>query len=158
MKSGVQMENDILELERPELFGLITVPIRGDNRGKLVAVENMNGIPFEMKRIFMIYGTSSDAVRGAHANRDSSFAFLTIAGSCRVRLKTHKGTIADEELASPDKLLWIDRMVWKEMYDFSDDCILVVISDHLYNPHEYINGFDEYKTIMAEWVANGRNS
>ena len=39
MKSGVQMENDILELERPELFGLITVPIRGDNRGKLVAVD-----------------------------------------------------------------------------------------------------------------------
>lgn len=152
------MGNDILELGRSELFGLAAVPIRGDNRGKLVVIENMNGIPFNMKRIFMIYGTTSDAVRGAHANKDSSFAFMAMTGSCRVRLKTHEGVVADEKLDSPGKLFWIERMVWKEMYDFSDDCTLVVISDHLYNPHEYINDFDEYKAIMAEWVTNGRNS
>ena len=58
---------------------------RGDERGWLVAVEGMKDIPFEIKRIFYIYGTKGDAVRGKHANRRSEFVLINVCGECKVR-------------------------------------------------------------------------
>lgn len=130
-----------------ELYGLVDLPVRGDDRGNLVVVEQLKEVPFELKRMFAIYGTVGDEPRGSHANLRSRFGFLCLNGSCRVRLMAPDGEFASVDLDSPSKLLWIERMVWKEMCDFSEDCVLVVVSDNLYDPEEYIHSYDDYKNM-----------
>ena len=129
--------------------GINRLLIRGDQDGKLVAVEAMANLPFPLKRMFAIYGSNPDVIRGGHANRDSSFGFLCLAGSCDVRLldADHK-VVCEERLDSPDKLFWIGPMVWKEMYNFSTDCVLTVLSDCLYDPDEYVYDFAEYADLL----------
>ena len=53
----------------------------GDERGHLVVVEGMDDIPFDIARIFYIYGSANDVVRGQHANRKSQFVLINVAGS-----------------------------------------------------------------------------
>ena len=109
----------------------------GDERGKLVAIESLKNIPFEIKRIFYIYGTSKDAIRGQHANKKSQFILINLSGSCKVRLYDD-----NEEyivvLDKPNLGLHIPTMVWKDMYDFSEDSVLLTLSSELYDKDEYI--------------------
>lgn len=109
----------------------------GDERGKLVAIESLKDVPFEIKRIFYIYGTKNDAVRGQHANKKSEFVLICISGRCKVRLYDND----DErivELDKPGKGLYIPRLVFKDMYDFSDDAVLLSLSNEYYDKDEYI--------------------
>ncbi|MBP5428145.1 MAG: FdtA/QdtA family cupin domain-containing protein [Clostridia bacterium] len=112
---------------------------RGDERGQLVVVEALKDIPFEIKRIFYIYGANEDTVRGRHANKKSDFVFINLAGSCKIRL--YDGT---EEyvvtLDRPNVGLYVPKLVWKDMYDFSSDAVLLTLSDEYYDPTEYIRG------------------
>lgn len=115
----------------------------GDSRGQMCVIESMDTVPFEIKRIFYDYNTVGSESRGNHANKNSSFAFISIAGSCVVKLNDGKNqeTVV---LNSPRKMLIINPMVWKEMNSFSDDNVLMVISDHHYDVNEYVNSYKEY--------------
>lgn len=115
----------------------------GDERGRLVIAESNKDIPFEIKRIFYIYGTEKDTVRGQHANRNSEFVFLNIKGSSKILIDDGKEKRIIE-LDKPNKGLYINKMVWKDMYDFSDDSILLVLSSELYDAKEYIRNYDEF--------------
>lgn len=115
----------------------------GDEKGRLVVIEGMHDIPFEIKRVFYIYGSDSDVVRGKHANRRSEFVLINICGSLKVWV--HDGQ--KEEifvLDSPHTGIYLPKMVWKNMYDFSSDSILLVLASEPYDPEEYIRDFDEY--------------
>lgn len=109
----------------------------GDERGKLVAIESFKEVPFEIKRIFYIYGTTPDTVRGQHANKKSEFVLINLKGSCKVRLYDD-----DEEyiveLNKPNIGLYIPKLVWKDMYDFSGDSLLLSISNEPYDKTEYV--------------------
>lgn len=123
---------------------LIQFPIHGDERGNLVVAEEFDVIPFDIKRIFYIYNTSGDVTRGNHANRRSEFVMIAMHGSCKVKVFDREG----EEtfvLSSADIGLFLPKMTWKEMYDFSEDCVLMVIANTLYDRNEYIHTFDEFK-------------
>ena len=113
----------------------------GDDKGKLVAIESFKDVPFEIKRIFYIYGVSNDLIRGQHANRKSEFVLINLAGSCKVRLYNE-----NEEyvvvLDKPSIGLYIPKLVWKDMFDFSNDSILLAISNCLYDKDEYIRKGD----------------
>ncbi|MES0862933.1 FdtA/QdtA family cupin domain-containing protein [Ruegeria sp. SCPT10] len=135
------------ENDYTELYGLVELPVRGDCRGNLVVIEQLKELPFELKRMFAIYGTVGNEPRGSHANRRSRFGFLCLNGSCSVKLIAPEGEFANVQLDSPSKLLWIEKMVWKEMCDFSNDCVLVVVSDSYYDPEEYIYSFEDYRTM-----------
>lgn len=114
----------------------------GDLRGKLVVIEGTKDIPFEIKRIFYIYGTSSDVIRGQHANKISRFILINLSGECKVKVNDGK----NEEvfiLNKPNQGIYLDRMVWKDMYDFSEDSILLVLSDSEYISDEYIRNIEE---------------
>ena len=121
----------------------------GDERGKMIVVEGGQAVPFEIKRLFYIYGASAEAVRGQHANKYSSFAMFCVAGSCKVRV-----TDGTEEtvvtLDRPDTGLYIPRLLWKDMYDFSPDCVLLVLADTHYDGNEYFRDFEEYKNMMTK--------
>ena len=70
---------------------MLEFPQHGDDRGHLVVVEGIKDIPFEIKRIFYIYGSDQEVVRGQHANKRTEFVLINVAGTSKVRVKDGKG-------------------------------------------------------------------
>ncbi len=125
-------------------YKVTDLPVRGDDKGSLIAIEGAKDIPFSVARIFYIYGTQNNIIRGLHANRNSQFVLVCVHGSCDVKIKTPgQDDDAIIHLDAPHKTLWLDKMVWKEMYNFSKDAVLLVLSDHSYDPDEYIHSYDD---------------
>ena len=120
----------------------------GDERGKLVVVEGEQHIPFAIQRVFYIYGSDNEVVRGQHANRESEFVLINVGGTSKVRIDNgHSEAVI--ELNKPMMGLYIPTMVWKDMYDFSEDSILLVLASTHYNGQEYIRDYEEYKKEMG---------
>lgn len=120
----------------------------GDNRGRLVVVEGVKDIPFEIARIFYIYDSDADVVRGQHANRKSEFVLINVAGSCKVKVLDGKGNEAVFILNRPHTGIYLPTMVWKDMYDFSKDSVLLCLASQRYDPQEYIRNYDEFLRIV----------
>ena len=115
----------------------------GDERGKLVVVEGAQDIPFDIQRVFYIYGSDSEVVRGQHANRNSEFVLINVSGSSKVRVDN--GFEEDIiELNRPRMGLYLPTMLWKDMYEFSADSVLLVLANTHYDGHEYIRDYDEF--------------
>lgn len=121
---------------------------RGDERGYLVVVEGGNDIPFDIKRIFYIYGSDTSVIRGQHANRESEFVLINVAGQSKVRVKDGKGNEAVFSLNRPHTGIYLPKMVWKDMYDFSEDSVLLCLASEHYNPEEYIRDYEEFVAIV----------
>ena len=119
----------------------------GDERGKLVVIEGGQAIPFEIKRVFYIYESDSTVVRGQHANKESEFVLINVAGQSKVRITDGFEEMV-VELNKPMMGVYIPRMLWKDMYDFSKDSVLLVLASTHYNGNEYIRDFDEYLEII----------
>lgn len=117
---------------------------RGDERGHLVIVEGSKDIPFDIKRAFYIYGSDTEVVRGRHANRESEFVLINVAGKSKVKVKDGEGNEAIYCLDRPHTGIYLPTMVWKDMYDFSPDSVLLVLASTHYNANEYIRNFDDY--------------
>lgn len=118
---------------------------RGDDRGNLVVIEGMQDIPFEIKRIFYIYGSDAHDIRGQHANRKSEFVFINVCGTTNVKVKDGNGYEDVFILNNPNEGLYIPKMVWKDMYDFSPDSVLLVLSSEHYDAQEYIRNYSEFE-------------
>ncbi len=116
----------------------------GDERGHLVIAEGGKNVPFEIKRVFYIYGSDKDVIRGQHANRESEFVLINVAGKSKVKVKDGKGNKAIYFLDKPHIGLYLPTMVWKEMYDFSEDSVLLVLASTHYDASEYIRNFDDF--------------
>lgn len=130
---------------------MIELPQRGDERGHLVIVEGGIDIPFEIKRAFYIYGSDKDVVRGQHANRKTEFVLINVAGTSKIRVKDGEGNEAIFCLNRPHTGVYLPTMVWKDMYDFSEDSVLLVLASEHYNPDEYIRDYDAFvKEIRQE--------
>ena len=119
----------------------------GDDRGKLVVIEGGQAIPFEIQRVFYIYGSDSTVVRGKHANRESEFVLINVAGKSKVRLTDGIEELIIE-LNKPMMGVYIPKMIWKDMYDFSPDSVLLVLASTHYDSKEYIRDYDEYLNII----------
>lgn len=121
----------------------------GDERGKLVVIEGNISIPFNIQRVFYIYGSDSTVVRGEHANRESEFVLINVAGTSKVRITdgTNEFIVA---LNKPMMGVYIPKMIWKDMYDFSPDSVLLVLASTHYDGKEYIRDYDEYLSLIKE--------
>lgn len=121
----------------------------GDDRGNLIVIEGDGiDIPFDIKRVFYIYGSDATVVRGQHANRQSEFLMVNVSGTSKVRVTNG----LDEEvieLNEPGMGLYLPKMLWKDMYDFSADSVLVVMSNMHYDGSEYIRDYEEYLKEMG---------
>ena len=121
----------------------IQFKVNGDERGKLVVVEGLKDVPFSIARIFYIYGSDTNVVRGCHANRRSEFVLINVSGTSKVKVtdgKNEKLYVLDK----PYKGIYIPKMVWKDKYDFSEDAVLLVLSSEPYDVEEYIRDYQEY--------------
>ena len=115
----------------------------GDERGKLVVIEGGQAIPFDIKRVFYIYESDATVVRGQHANRESEFVLVNVAGKSKVRITDGKEEFI-VELNEPRMGVYIPKMIWKDMYDFSPDSVLLVLASTHYDGSEYIRDYEEY--------------
>lgn len=126
---------------------MIRFPVHKDQRGALVVAEGGKEIPFPISRLFYIYGGGNE-VRGRHANRESEFVMVCVSGSCR--LKVHDGCREHFfTLDDPGIGVYLPRMTWKEMYDFSEDAVLLCIASTPYDPNEYIRDLDLFLKEMG---------
>ena len=121
---------------------------KGDERGHLVIVEGNRDIPFDIQRIFYIYGSDADVVRGQHANRRTEFVLINVAGTSKVRVRDGKGNEALYSLNRPHTGIYLPNMIWKDMLDFSEDSVLLVLASEHYDPEEYIRDYDEFVKIV----------
>mgnify|MGYP002640383456 CR=1 FL=1 len=125
-------------------YNLLSFKVFGDSRGKLVSLENNKNIPFEIKRVYYIYDTLPDEVRGKHAHKNLEQIIIAIDGACQFILDDG---IKREKvwLNRPDEGLYIGKNIWREMHHFSYGCKLMVLASDYYKEEEYIRDYDEYK-------------
>ena len=124
-------------------FKVIDFQELGDPRGHLVVAESNKEVPFLIQRIFYIYGTKDGVVRGQHANRESEFMLINLQGSVKIVIDDgrQKDTVI---LNKAHQGVYLDKMVWKDMCEFSSDSILLVLSSMPYDSSEYIRDYDEF--------------
>lgn len=115
----------------------------GDDRGQLVAIEECKDIPFDIKRVYYMYDTVNEAVRGKHAHKSLDQVLICTSGSCKVLLDDGKDKYT-VELNKPYEGLYIGNAIWREMYDFSSDAVLMVLASNYYDESDYIRDYNEY--------------
>jgi dTDP-4-dehydrorhamnose 3,5-epimerase-like enzyme len=127
----------------------------GDERGSLVAIEigNQKEIPFDVKRVYYIYRTEEGVSRGYHAHKELKQVVFAISGSCQMVLDdgTKRSTVT---LDSPTKGILIENFVWREMHNFTQDCILLVLASEHYNESDYIRSYDDFKKCNAAVISD----
>ena len=119
--------------------------VHDDERGKLVAVETGKEIPFPIRRVYYIYDTKTDVARGFHAHKKLEQILICMHGSCKIRLDNGKEQTV-VALSDPAEGLYIGHAMWREMFDFSPDAVLVVLASELYDESDYIRNYDEFLT------------
>lgn len=115
----------------------------GDDRGQLVALEEHKDIPFEIKRVYYMYDTGREVRRGYHAHKSLEQILICIHGSCKVLLDNGKEKKI-VSLEKPYEGLYIANYMWREMYEFSEDAVLLVLASELYNEDDYIRDYEEF--------------
>ena len=120
----------------------------GDDRGMLVALEEYKDIPFEIKRVYYMYDTKKDVHRGFHAHKSLEQILICIHGSCKVLLDngTEKKIVS---LEKPYVGLYIANNMWREMYDFSEDAVLMVLASEYYKEEDYIRDYNEFLRMVG---------
>ena len=125
------------------------MPIHGDKRGKLVAIETLQDIPFEIKHVYYMFDTLPDESRGFHAHKTLEQLIIAIDGSCSFIIDD--GIKREKvKLNRPDVALYIGAGMWREIHDFSYGCKLVVLASEHYDDKEYIRDYDMFlKSIKS---------
>lgn len=126
---------------------VIDFNVMGDERGSLISLEQNKNIPFEIKRVYYIFGNKENTRRGFHAHKRLKQVVICVSGSCKFLLDDGNSKI-EISLESPSKGLVIEDMIWREMFDFSEDCVLMVIADSLYDESDYIRNYNEFLELI----------
>lgn len=127
---------------------LIDFQQHGDERGSLVSLEYEKNIPFKIKRVYYIFNTKENVIRGYHAHKNLKQLAICIKGSCEFLLDDGKETCSIV-LDNPNKGLLIESFMWREMSNFSQDCVLLVLADEVYNEMDYVRDYNEFKKMTS---------
>jgi len=122
--------------------------VHGDDRGGLISLEENINVPFTIRRVYYLMDTKQGVHRGLHAHRSLTQMVMCVKGRCHFLLDDGKERI-EMVLENPAQGLIVPPMVWREMYDFSEDCVLMVLTDQLYDERDYIRSYDEFLKIAA---------
>ncbi len=129
------------------LFNWIEFSVKGDERGRLIALEAFNNVPFAIKRVYYLSGLDSATPRGFHAHKALRQLAICVAGNCEIIFDD--GQIRRSEcMSSSDKGLLIEPMIWHEMHNFSRDCIFMVLASDLYDESDYIRDYSEFQLLV----------
>lgn len=115
----------------------------GDERGSLIAFEENHNVPFDIKRVFYIYGTQEDVPRGQHSHHKTKQLLIAVNGGCKVTMNDGKNK-KTYVLNKPNVGLFQDALVWGTMHDFTEDCILMVFADTYYEETDYIRDYEQF--------------
>lgn len=130
-----------------KLAKTLTFPIIGDSRGSLIALETFQNIPFDIKRVYYVFDTLVDVSRGFHAHRNLKQVLICVKGSCRILLDD--GNSKDNIiLDNPQSGLFIEGLVWHEMHDFSEDCVLLVLASDYYDESDYVRDYVNFLELV----------
>lgn len=131
-------------------MNIVKIPLQmhGDERGLLVAIEENRHIPFNIKRVYYMYDTQEKVRRGYHAHKKTTQVAIVLKGSCKFLFDDGR-TKQDISLDNPAIGLLIEPLMWHEMYDFSDDCILMVLADDFYDESDYIRNYDDFVKLVC---------
>jgi dTDP-4-dehydrorhamnose 3,5-epimerase-like enzyme len=129
-------------------YKIIDFDIKGDERGSLIVLENNHNIPFDIKRVYYIFETKAGVRRGLHAHKKLKQLAICVHGSCKLLLDDGKSKEVIE-LNSNDKGLTIEPLIWHEMYDFSPDCVLMVLANDYYNESDYIRNYGNFINFIT---------
>lgn len=128
----------------------VPLTIRGDERGSLIALESGGSVPFDVARVYYIFGTKEGVERGHHAHRALRQLAVAVHGSCTILVDD--GDRREEfRLDRPDRGLLIEGLIWRQMADFSSDCVLMVLADKRYDEGDYLRDYAEFRrAVQAE--------
>ena len=121
----------------------IQLQSHGDNRGMLIALEPERNVPFPIRRVYYLFATRNGVHRGRHAHRHLNQLAIPVRGSVTFLLDDGSGPV-EVVLNDPSQGLLLGCMVWRELYDFSEDCVLMVLADQPYDPSDYITDYDAF--------------
>lgn len=122
---------------------IVDLPILGDARGSLCVIEGERDAPFPIARVYYIFGTEAGVARGFHAHLDLRQLAVCVHGSCTMMLDdgNRRRSI---KLDRPDRGVMIGPMIWREMHDFSEDAVLMVLADRHHDEADYIRNYDAF--------------
>lgn len=130
-------------------YSIINFQQHGDSRGQLIALEATKEIPFLIKRVYYMYGTVEGVRRGFHAHKKLQQILICTSGSCKIHLDDGQET-AEIVLNKPYVGLYVTNNMWREMYDFSEDAVLLVLASELYDEADYIRDYEKFKEFIKE--------
>ena len=125
----------------------LTFLTKGDERGNLIAIEENKNIPFEIKRVYYIFDTKDGVRRGFHAHKNLEQVLVCVNGSCEILLDDGKEK-SITKLENRNEGLFIEKLVWREMFNFSADCVLMVLASDYYDEKDYIRDYNEFKNYL----------
>ena len=131
------------------LVNWIDFPPLGDDRGSLVALEGAKTVPFDIKRVYYIFDTKKGVSRGFHAHKNLEQVAICVRGACRMVLDDGTNRV-DAILDSPIKGIYIGNLVWREMHEFSEDCVLLVLASEHYDEADYIRDYQDFEQITGK--------
>lgn len=121
----------------------------GDARGQLIALEELRDIPFRIRRVYYMYDTGEGVVRGKHAHKSLEQILVCIHGSCKVRLDNGQEQKI-VPLEKPYEGLYVGSNMWREMFDFSPDAVLMVLASELYDEADYVRNYEDFLNMVQE--------
>lgn len=130
-------------LAKTETYELLEFPVHGDHSGCLVALEKGNDFPFEIKRVYYVWGSAASVVRGHHAHKELEQVIVVTSGSCDFTLDN--GRVKETvHLDSPNRGLYIKGNIWRTFTNFSPDCVVMVLASMHYDATDYIRKYEEF--------------
>ena len=125
----------------------LTFLVRGDDRGNLISLEENKNIPFDIKRVYYIFDNKEGVRRGFHAHKNLQQVLICVNGSCEILLDDGKEK-SIIKLENRNEGLFIEKMIWHEMFNFSADCVLMVLASDYYYEEDYIRDYEEFKNYL----------
>jgi len=130
-------------------YGLLDFKKLGDDRGSLIAIEEGYNAPFDIKRVYYIFDTKKGVIRGYHAHIKLKQIAIAVKGSC-IFVIDNGNTREEIRLDNPNQGLLIEGLIWREMKDFSEDCVLVVLASEHYDENDYIRDYQKFIDVVNE--------
>ncbi len=126
------------------------VPLRrcDDERGSLCSAHVARDIPFEVHRVYWVFGVPDGTERAHHAHREQHEFLVAVRG--RFTVHCDEGHVESVyELDRPDRGLLLRGLVWHHLSDFSPDAVCLVLASGPYEPEEYVFDYDEFRALVA---------
>lgn len=126
------------------MYSILNFPVHGDHSGSLVALEKGADFPFDIKRVYYVWGTEPNVVRGKHAHRKLEQVIICTSGSCDFILDNgvKRETV---HLDNPTQGLHIKHNIWREFTNFSPDCVVMVLASEHYEEVDYIRDYEQFR-------------